>query len=127
VPAGCRASFGHAGHGQGNLGADADRRTYCAAAIQRRSYGTRETQRDRHCHSYNAHAQNALVSGRGIYDYFRHKKQFSSGVLEGLNNKAKVTPSKAYGYRTYRIAKLSLHPGSVTKLAESNRQQPLVA
>jgi len=34
-------------------------------------------------------------------------KQFSSGIIEGLNNKAKVTLRKAYGYRTFRIAELS--------------------
>lgn len=38
---------------------------------------------------------------------FNAKKQFSSGIIEGLNNKAKVTLRKAYGYRTFRIAELS--------------------
>ena len=40
---------------------------------------------------------------------FKAKKQFSSGAIEGLNNKAKVTLRKAYGYRTFRIAELSLY------------------
>src|SRR6516164_5835609 len=31
-----------------------------------------------------------------ILNYFRAKKQFSSGVIEGLNNKAKLTMRKAY-------------------------------
>jgi len=44
-----------------------------------------------------------------LLNYFRAKKQFSSGVIEGLNNKAKVTMRKAYGYRTFRIAELSLY------------------
>ncbi|MDP3084209.1 MAG: transposase [Rubrivivax sp.] len=39
----------------------------------------------------------------------RAKKQFSSVVIEGLNNKAKVTLTKAYGHRTFRIAELSPH------------------
>lgn len=43
-----------------------------------------------------------------LLNYFKAKKQFSSGVIEGLNNKAKVTMRKAYGYRTFRIAELSL-------------------
>ena len=43
-----------------------------------------------------------------LLNYFRARKQFSSGVIEGLNNKAKVTMRKAYGYRTFRIAELSL-------------------
>jgi hypothetical protein len=29
-------------------------------------------------------------------------KQFSSGIVEGLNNKAIVTMRKAYGFRTFR-------------------------
>ena len=33
----------------------------------------------------------------------------SIGIIEGLNNKAKVTMRKAYGYRTFRIAELSLY------------------
>jgi transposase len=32
-----------------------------------------------------------------ILNYFRAKKMFSSGIVEGLNNKAKVTMRKAYG------------------------------
>ena len=37
-----------------------------------------------------------------ILNYFRAKKQLSSGTVEGLNNKAKVTMRKAYGFRTFR-------------------------
>ena len=44
-----------------------------------------------------------------LLNYFRARKQFSSGVIEGLNNKAKVAMRKAYGYRTFRIAELSLY------------------
>ena len=44
-----------------------------------------------------------------LLNYFRARKQFSSGVVEGLNNKAKVTMRKAYGYRSFRIAELSLY------------------
>jgi transposase len=43
-----------------------------------------------------------------LLNYFRARKQFSSGVIEGLNNKAKVTMRKAYGYRSFRITELSL-------------------
>jgi transposase len=34
-----------------------------------------------------------------LLNYFRAKKQLSSGVVEGLNNKAKVTMRKSYGFR----------------------------
>jgi Transposase len=37
-----------------------------------------------------------------ILNYFRAKKQFSSGIVEGLNNKAKLTMRKAYGFRIFR-------------------------
>ena len=39
----------------------------------------------------------------------RAKKQLSSGAVEGLNNKAKVTMRKSYGFRTFRIAEIALY------------------
>src|SRR5262249_4671965 len=44
-----------------------------------------------------------------ILNYFKAKKEFSSGVVEGLNNKAKVTMRKSYGLRTFRILELALY------------------
>ena len=44
-----------------------------------------------------------------LLNYFRAKKQFSSGDIEGRT--AKVTMRKAYGYRTFRVAELSLYHG----------------
>jgi transposase len=44
-----------------------------------------------------------------ILNYFRAGKLFSSGVVEGLNNKAKVTMRKSYGFRTYRMLELALY------------------
>ena len=44
-----------------------------------------------------------------ILNYFRAKKQFSSGVVEGLNNKVKVTMRKSYGFRTFRITEIALY------------------
>jgi len=44
-----------------------------------------------------------------ILNYFRAKKQFSSGVVEGLNNKVKATVRKSYGFRTFRITDLALY------------------
>lgn len=46
-----------------------------------------------------------------ILNYFRAKKQFSSGVVEGLNNKVKVTMRKSYGFRTFRITEIALYHG----------------
>ena len=44
-----------------------------------------------------------------ILNYFRAKKVISSGVVEGLNNKAKVTMRKSYGFRTFRVTELALY------------------
>jgi transposase len=52
-----------------------------------------------------------------LLNYFKAKKQFSSGVVEGLNNKAKVTMRRSYGFRTFRILELALYH-SLGKLPE---------
>ena len=52
-----------------------------------------------------------------ILNYFRAQKMLSSGVVEGLNNKAKVTMRKAYGFRTFRVLELALYH-SLAKLPE---------
>lgn len=44
-----------------------------------------------------------------ILNWFRAKKAFSSGVVEGLNGKAKVATRKAYGYKTFRMLELALY------------------
>ena len=44
-----------------------------------------------------------------ILNWFKAKKAFSSGVVEGLNNKAKVTTRNAYGFRTYRGVEVALY------------------
>jgi hypothetical protein len=48
---------------------------------------------------------------------FPRSKLLSSGVVEGLNNKAKVTMRKSYGFRTYRVLELALYH-SLGKLPE---------
>jgi transposase len=52
-----------------------------------------------------------------LLNYFKAKKQFSSGVVEGLNNKAKLTMRKSYGFPTFRILELALYH-SLGKLPE---------
>jgi transposase len=44
-----------------------------------------------------------------ILNYFKARKVISSGVVEGLNNKAKVTMRKSYGFRTFRVTELALY------------------
>jgi transposase len=52
-----------------------------------------------------------------ILNYFRAQKMLSSGVVEGLNNKAKLTMRKSYGFRTFRTLELALYH-SLGKLPE---------
>jgi len=52
-----------------------------------------------------------------ILNYFRARKEFSNGVIEGLNNKAKVTMRKSYGFRTFRVTELAPYH-SLGKLPE---------
>ena len=52
-----------------------------------------------------------------ILNYFKARKLFSSGIVEGLNNKAKVTMRKSYGFRTFRVNELALYH-SLGKLPE---------
>ena len=44
-----------------------------------------------------------------ILNYFKAKNVMSSGVVEGLNNKAKVTMRTSYGFRTFRVTELALY------------------
>jgi transposase len=44
-----------------------------------------------------------------LLNWFRAKKQFSSGIVEGFNTKAKLTTRKAYGFRTYHAAEIALY------------------
>ena len=44
-----------------------------------------------------------------LLNWFRAKKQISGGIVEGFNNKAKVTTRKAYGFRTFRAAEVALY------------------
>ena len=44
-----------------------------------------------------------------ILNYFKAKTVMSSGKVEGLNNKAKLTMRKSYGFRTFRVTELALY------------------
>lgn len=44
-----------------------------------------------------------------ILNWFRAKKAFSSGVVEGLNAKAKVTTRRAYGFKVFKTLELALY------------------
>jgi len=44
-----------------------------------------------------------------LLNWFRAKKAISSGAMEGLNNKLKLTTRKSYGFRTFRVAEIVLY------------------
>jgi transposase len=51
-----------------------------------------------------------LRSHRGlILNWFQVKGQISLGAVEGLNNKAKVTTKKAYGFKSFKVIELALY------------------
>lgn len=44
-----------------------------------------------------------------IVNWFRAKKAFSSGIVEGLNAKAKLATRKAYGFKSFKTLELALY------------------
>jgi transposase len=54
-----------------------------------------------------------------ILNWFRARGMVSSGSVEGLNNKSKVTIRKSYGFRTYQVIELALYH-TLGKLPEPN-------
>jgi transposase len=44
-----------------------------------------------------------------ILNWFRARGTISAGVVEGLNNKVKLTTRKAYGFRTFEAVELALY------------------
>ncbi len=44
-----------------------------------------------------------------LFNWFKAKGTISSGVVEGFNNKAKLTMRKSYGFRSQRIIQLALY------------------
>ena len=44
-----------------------------------------------------------------ILNWFRAKKEYSSGIVEGLNTKIKLTTRKSYGFRTYKCTEIALY------------------
>jgi transposase len=44
-----------------------------------------------------------------LLNWFRARKEISAGMVEGFNNKAKLTTRKAYGFRTFRAIEVALY------------------
>ena len=44
-----------------------------------------------------------------ILNWFKAKKEFSSGIVEGFNNKIKLATKKAYGFKSYSVIETALY------------------
>jgi len=44
-----------------------------------------------------------------LLNWFRAKSLVALGAVEGLNNKAKVTSRKAYGFKSFAMMKIALY------------------
>ena len=44
-----------------------------------------------------------------IFNWFKTKERFSNGIVEGFNNKAKLTIKKAYGFKQFRTVEVALY------------------
>ena len=44
-----------------------------------------------------------------ILNWFRAKGMISSGIVEELNNKVKLTTRQSYGFRTYQAVEFALY------------------
>ena len=54
-------------------------------------------------------AQSLRSHEEWLLNWFKAKKLYSSGVVEGLNNKIKTTTKKSYGFRTYAVLEVQLY------------------
>jgi len=43
-----------------------------------------------------------------LINYFKAKKAFSSGAVEGLNRKINLVTRKSYGFRNFDVMKIAL-------------------
>jgi len=57
-----------------------------------------------------------------ILNWFAAKKEYSSGIVEGLNNKVKLTIRKAYGFRELEVAQVAIYH-ALAKLPEPKLDQ----
>jgi transposase len=44
-----------------------------------------------------------------LLNYFRARRMFTSAMVEGMNNKARVSLARGYGYRSFNVLKLVLY------------------
>lgn len=44
-----------------------------------------------------------------ILNWFKAQKEISQASVKGMNNKSKLTLTKAYGFRSFRVAEIALY------------------
>ena len=44
-----------------------------------------------------------------ILNYFRAKKEFNSGIVEGLNRKVNLTIRRSFGFRSFDVMEVALY------------------
>ena len=44
-----------------------------------------------------------------ILNYFRAKKMYNSGIVEGLNRKTNLTVRKSFGFKSFKIIETALY------------------
>ena len=44
-----------------------------------------------------------------IFNWFRTKERYSNSIVEGFNNKAKLTMRKAYGFKLFKTIEIALY------------------
>ncbi len=54
-------------------------------------------------------ARSIRVHRQLILNWFEARKEFSAGIVEGLNYKVKLTIRKAYGFRELSVAEIALY------------------
>lgn len=70
---------------------------------------TRDVMRHRSLPELKKFARTIREHKELILNYFRAKKEFSSGIVEGFNNKAKLTIRRSYGFRGDTIREIALY------------------
>jgi len=70
---------------------------------------TRDVMRHRSLPELKKFARTIREHKELILNYFHAKKEFSSGIVEGFNNKAKLTIRKSYGFRSDKLREIALY------------------
>lgn len=54
-------------------------------------------------------ARSLRAHQRELLNWFRAGGTISAGIVEGMNNKVKLTTRKSYGFRTYEAIEIALY------------------